>query len=280
MAEQIIRKEYEKSVYVKLDGQTNGFALWLFSSNEEDKFCKDNRGKIKLFKNLDLARSWVANNFGIVNPYSYKVWIMCGNPEIEIDFEDCEKIFGYYEYIFEDTKYFIEEEKIDKVTKLGYIVFENGDEEKTDKAYGKKRSKELFNNVKTVIYDLAKYPNWSPAIGSVGKYNGHLVVKLANCTGKIHIMFISQLMDFNVLRKENEKRCLPFEPNKDKYLCLYIYLSKDVSDPVNFGIEDKLNKVEELIIDYLKDYYPESNPRYIGVEFKGTILIEEEDKND
>lgn len=264
----------DKNNYFKLDGVQNGFAIYL---HQEERFVLDKKtGKPKLFKNLGLAKSWLYNYEKKTNPYDYKVWIFLEDG-LEIDFDDVEKISNYYEYYdLERGLIFIDEENLEKIIYIGYFVFEDGDTVKcSDKKYGVKRSKELMKYCKEALELILRFPELQVSIDSL-RYdnNSHYTSNIKGCTGKIHICYNSQLMDLNMKRKEYETRCLPYDNKMDKYTTIYMYGTKDISDPNIFEIEKKMDYIKDLILSYLKDTYPESSPKFSPVEFKGTIKME------
>ena len=264
----------DKNNYIKLDGAQNGFAIYLY---QEERFVLDKKNnKPKLFKNLALAKSWLYNYESKVNPYSYKIWIFCANG-LEIDFDNVEKISNYYEYYDpEKGLIFIEEEVINKVISIGYFAFEDGDTVKClDKKYGIKRSKQLMNYCKEALELMLRFPEINPSVDYLSiDENNHFTASIKGCTGKVHLCFNSQLMDLNMHRKELETRCLPYDSKMDKFLTIYIYGTKDISDPNIFEIDKKIEVIKDQILDYLQQIYPETLPKFSPVEFKGTIKME------
>lgn len=257
--------------FIKLNGQTTGFAVYL---HEKEDFIKEKQtGLKKLFKNLNDARSWLANVYKIYNATDYKLWII--TPEIEIDFDDVQQVDGYYQYFYNTRLIFIEEERVDKVNSLGYIVFEDGDKKKNDKN-GSRKNKEFVSMVTNVVNDIVKEEaDLLNGIESITETkNGHIMLNIKNCTGKVCICTIAQLMDFNMSRKELELRGFPFLADKDKFFCLYIYSIKSMSEPNGFETEKKTKAMIDLIMEYLQVKYFYVDPHYVPVEFKGTIRID------
>ena len=260
-----MNKEYE------LNGLTTGFALWVFAKED---FLKNSEGKRYLFKSLDLAKVYAANDANIKNPYDYKVWLILEDEEI--DFDVVEEFEGYYEYFSESTRHFIIPKKKDEVLKLGYFVFENGDRTLTDKEYGRKRGRELYGYIREALSDLIKYPYRIPAIDSIYRdSNGHMCASLKDSTCKIHVCYNNQIMTLNQERKELGIRCLPYEKSMDKFVTIYTYITKDIFEPKRFENDLKAIQVQQLIVDFIKEKYPESEPRYIGVNFNGNIFLED-----
>jgi hypothetical protein len=60
----------------------------------------------------------------------------------------------------------------------------------------------------------------------------------------------------------------------DKYTTIYTYITKDVSEPKISESEEEAIKIQEAIIEFLSNKYPEIKPKYTGVEFHGNIYLE------
>lgn len=256
--------------YYELDGRTNGFSMWIFDNND---FIKNQNGKRMLFKSIELAKAYAFKQFNIHNSYEYKLWIVLD--DLEIDYDDIELVNGIYEYYHNSEIYLISPCIRNLVTRLGYFVFEDGDKKLTEKEYGKNRSKELFGYIKDALTDLIKQPSVYPIQIITTDKLGHLCVPIKNSTFKVHICFNHQIMTLNQKRKSEECRCLPYEKSMDKYTTIYTYITKDVSEPKKISeSEEEAIKIQEAIINFLSNKYPEIKPKYTGVEFHGNIYLE------
>lgn len=231
---------------IKLDGITTGFANDL----------KDSDIYGQLFRTLELAK--INNKRG-----GRGIVLVYDNRQISIDslhkIED-----GVWEYklgpwkgsiIFEETPNNI-------VTNIEYIIFENGDIERIDPSIGIKKSKEFFKIVKNSFEGLIlkkKLRNM--------KKDQYIFVSLKNSTEKIHILYNSQIMDINMIRKENGLRCIPYDKSMDKFCTIFIYSTKDKDDKS----EEKFHEIMHDIYKVLKEKYSNLNPRFRVVKYNGTI---------
>lgn len=250
-----------------LDGKTNGFIIYL---KDRKSFMLKN-GSPRLFKNLELAKTFCSVIYKKFTPLEYKIFLYVDGKSIDFDYVS--KREDHYEVYTLSGKYYVFESVENRVTNLGYYVFEKGDTERCDKKYGEKRSKELYRNIRHTISDIFRYINIDPSIESITKEDGHLVVNIKDSTAKIHFLYNSEIMDLNQARKEENKRCLPYDKAMDKYTTIYSYATVDNSEPEGFGSKEKINKMIDYIIDYLKDSYSDIDPHYVPVEFKGIITL-------
>lgn len=263
---------------IKLDGNTTGFAIWVFSKNDfiKGNTKKDENGNIvrdnnsvKLFKNIEAAKAF-ATSIGYPNPYQYKLWIFTG--DTELDFNDVEYCETYYEGFSNNIHYFIEPDYVEKIIQIGYFVFNQYSSEKIDYKAGNKISRELIRYINKAMDRIVKYPNLEPATFDKiarDKY-GHLCGYIKGTTGKIHVCTNSQIMDINMSRKDKDLRCIPYEKCMDKFTSIYVYCTKDLSDTVR-NIENAGQELIDLILEILINTYPELNPRFVPVQIKGLI---------
>ena len=263
--------------YYELDGKTAGIIIKI-----GEDYYKDGKGNLYLFKSLDLAKTYLARDKKIYNPKDYKIYILIkenDNEEI-LDYNNMIDYEGIYYYITENAKsYFISPIIKNEISRIGYFVFEDGDKILSDKEYGKKRNKEIYNYIVKALSDMvlnSYLPMSKPSIEYISKdENGHLFAKMKNSTVKIHICLNNQIMDLNQYRKDNNIRCLPYDKNMDKYLSIYTYITKDMAEPKKFKSEIYGQSIQDDLITYINNYYPESEPRYIGIQFNGKITLEE-----
>lgn len=265
--------------HVVLDGKSNGICIWIYGN---ENFILNKDGSIKLFTSLKLARTYLAVVENIKNPYSYHVYIKIG--DLKIDIECAGKVMNipemsddkeYYSFYLENgDRYFCSESVTEKVTSIGYYVFENGDSERTAKEIGYKKEKMLKKAIKKCAENVLLYPNQDATIDSETKDRyGNLCFTIKNTTAKIHICFNSQIMDINQERKEDSNRCIPYDKSMDKFSTIFCFATQDMNEPVGFGSKEKTNTVIRYIKELLEDEYPELDPRYIPISFNGVITF-------
>ena len=275
----------EKSKVITLDGINSGFGIYL---ERKEDFIRNNmifipksmksvvgENDIKLFKNLETAKAYLNYKFKITDPHDYKIWLFVN--DMEIDYDNIQYNSPYYEYYDEENiHYYIMETAVEKVTNIGYIVFEDGDEKKIcDPKIGSKKSKELYGYVRQAISSIVSYPDLDVSIEKIYRDSkGFLCLKLKNSTAKIHILYNSQIMDLNMNRKAGGLKCIPFIGDMDKYKSIYIFATKDESDYLIKDIEDYIMTIINMIMEELVYYYQESNPRYVPVQFNGYVINE------
>ena len=258
-----------ESKVIVLDGKTNGFMIHL---KDRKTFMMTKNGNSRLFKNLELARTFCSVIYKKFSPSDYKIFLYVDGKTIDFDYVS--KLDDHYEFFTLSGKYYVFESVEHRVSNLGYFVFENGDKERCDQKYGQKRSKEIYRDIKSVLSKICRLINIDPSVQSITKNEkGHLTLNLKNSTGKISFCYNSEIMDLNQERKENNIRCLPYDKAMDKYLTIYSYATVDSSEPEGFGSKEKINKMIEFITDYLRDSFPETDPHFVPVEFKGIITL-------
>lgn len=252
-----------KTELVKLDGKTNRIQVFIQKDND---FIKDKYG-VKRFKSVEVAKSYLFN-IGYHNPYDYKFRIILDS--IDIDFDSAEFYNGHYEYYCEEnnTWYFIEPDNTEKITSIGYIVFADGDEKSADKN-GYTKNREYMKQVKSVCNDIVKYPKYISRI--YFNNNGLYTLCVKGTTAKIYICTNAQMMDINAKRKDCGERCIPYLNTMDKFKSLFVFTTKNYGDYIKD--DHKVECVVSSIMDELLDRYPESNPRYSRLEFKGKIIV-------
>ena len=263
-------------IKIKLDGKQTGFGAVLFSEDYEEEFLRNKSNEIKLFKNLDLLKSWLFNNEKRFNPSDYEIFCKIEEDYL-IPFDELQFVEDHYEW-YSDAGYFywIEESKVIKLIDLGYFVFEKQREMNLSKEEGIPKSKEFYKAAKNAIQELVYYPNAPYALSEVSTDEyGNICGTIKGTTAKIHICQNNRLMVMNMNRKEQGTRCIPFKSDLDKFLSLYIFTSKDISDPDIFKINDKLRLVREVILDILQQTYKDLT--YLPLSYHGTIILEGDD---
>lgn len=254
--------------YFELDGKDNGIVIYVYQNED---FIRNKEGKLILFKNLGLAKVWLSNVMNISDPHLYKVMFELKNTDEMIDFEDVYTDEDYYQYHSKITgMIFIKPTITEKVIRLGYFVFESGDRVLSDKAYGIKRSRQLFFYIKEALTELLN-DNQIEYI-TVDK-NNHICAKVKGSTACIHACYNNQIMTLNQTRREYGVRCLPYEKSMDKFLTIYTYITCDISEPKFLQLNDKAIEIHNQIAEIINNHHSESEPRYIGVEFNGTIVM-------
>ena len=265
---------------IELNGTTSGFAVYLYdkkdfikgsminNENEKDKKVFD-PNVIKLFRSLDLLKSYMSSKMDIRNPYKYKLWIFID--DLEIDFDDVQETENGYEYFHNGIHYCIKETKNDQIIKIGYFTFSKKDDIE-DKKQLRNLSKMYMNMIESSIYDIIKFPNCAPAIDSIIKdKSGCICISLKDSTVKVNICYNNKIMDLNMKRKEVGTRCIPYLKEMDKFRSIFVYMTKDGPDHNGYYYQYS-EKIKDMILEYLEMNYSDYDPDFIEVEFKGNIF--------
>jgi len=216
---------------------------------------------------------------GYVDPKQYELSFVIEESQRRISFDQAEKIGDYYLINTgnpeEEPFLYLKETIVDIVDTVGYIVFENGDEEKSDRSYSLSRNIDLYNQIKRTASRLMYYTDKIDSCTM--DEHGHFTMNLSKSTGKIHICSCGQLMDLNDERKNLGYRVLPFAKNMDKYLTFYIYTSYIVQErDANLN---KLRSIRDLFMEYLVEdmscfnKFANANPRYVQLEYNLNIYL-------
>ena len=246
------------------------------------KIATEGETKIKhrLFKTKKLAKIYAAKND--IKDYSLYIVYNLKDVTKAVKLDDCEKIDNNYVYYDPEIYEFFcfKEPEEEEVIELGYFIFENGDTVQNNLEYGVEHSKMYFDYIKETLYALLKYrislcDKYSCKISKIHKLvNGHMVVSFINSTQKLHILFNRKLFQFNKKRKENGLRVLPFDKTVDKFLTIYVYLTKDPEEEIQDNYED----IFASIVEDINMCHSECNCRFVLVRYKGTIIIDGGDK--
>ena len=145
-----------------------------------------------------------------------------------------------------------------------------------EKKYGIKRQKELMNIVSDICTDILCKNDDITIDKIVKKSSKELILRLKGSSGRIHIMSNSHLMDINQERKEEGNRAFPFVKQMDKFTTLYVFITKDKSEPFRINTDDNINILLNCIVESLQVNIPETNPKYIPVEYNGYINLMED----
>lgn len=261
-----------KHVIYQLDGMKSGFAFYLY---EKEAYFENKEGD-KLFPSLELGKTALAQEENIYNPYDYEVHIILDHDKddhmIDIDFAHVELYNEYYEYYDGcGYKYYIKPKVQEILVDCGYLIFDNGDQKGQN---GKKRSKEYYHWYIDIITNIITH-NYETVEKIYRDRNGHITMKLKDCTGLIHLCYNSDIMSLNQNRKAMKLRVLPFDKSLDKFKSLYLYTTIDSSEPEEYGTRDLLRKVKKWILSDFEIEHFDASPRYRLVDFKGTIKLED-----
>lgn len=255
---------------VQLDGANAGIAVEVIANKRRFVRYKDN---IRIFKNLELAKVTCNRLTG-----------ECGNraeyyivtKDLRIPISKCYITKHSFEYldITNNIRYIFRNEVNLTATQLGYLVFEDGDIIRCDKKYGYKRQRDLFNYVLDMASEMVS-ENF--LVTKVERKNmNHIILRIRNSTGAIHIISNARLMDINQARKANGERCIPYIKQMDKFTTLFFYCVKDSFEPTRIN---SIEIMDEAIVDLsvrLQNNIPETSPKIVDVEFSGYINIEED----
>lgn len=263
MREEILNVQDGTGVIVELWGTDEGFV------------SKPN-GDIILFDNIKVAKVYMINKLGITNPYNYKLYFRISDRDIDIDELMYDKDSKYYIYNSNGEIIYIKESCTTRVNQIGYFIFNDGDQPHIiDRQEGRAIEQRLLTNVKKVAADYQRYFDCNPSIeGITIDDNMHCTLTIKGTTAAIRICTNGQLVQLNQKRKDDGTRCIPFE-KVDKYNTLFTYITIDDAEPEpeQFKGYEKAKALQEIIVEYLKDYYPEDSPRYHRVTFNGDLYL-------
>ena len=260
---------------VKLNGKTTGFIVEIVG--RRDHYLKTSTG-IRIFDNLRIAK---------ITAHAY---IKNAKFRYHIKYED-----GFVS--LDDTQYMgngkyqavtaygeiieIVEKRVYSSVLFKYLVFANGDTERTPKDKGIQCNRELTKLLKYCINLELLEDDPDAKVTRVKKDKGEFILYLKGTTSQIHIMSISTMMDKNQLRKKEGKiGVLPFKKEMDKFKCFYLYTCKDCSESKRLDGDDKTNKVIERILHRLDEETKEYDNipfKSVNVDHEGYLLLEGED---
>lgn len=193
-----------------------------------------------------------------------------------------------YQVIVDDMCYYIKENKVDTVKSIRYFVFENGDSERTEKTYGRKRNKALM---RLIIKAATEYLYTSGILSGVKRVSpDEIEISFKNSSARMHVMTNGLISNINKIRKENNEglqpqftRCIPFDNSLDKYTTIFSFVTKNIMEPDGFGymsdIDNDIERCYQYIENYILDLSIEDSKfstfKYRPIEFNGTILCKE-----
>lgn len=266
-----------KNELVNFDTEKVGIVVQIANANGNlPKYMTLDR-KPRLFNNLRVAKI-MANSSIEGGKFNY--WIHWDNMENLININRCryDKKNHIFQFIDNETKtiYNFKEIRTNKVSNMGYLIFDNGDTVRTEMEAGRKRQAELLNIVAGVCTDLLVEKWEEYGITRIENRRKELVVHIKSTTAKIHIAFNSRIMDINQEKGLTPgKKRLPFIKSMDKYVTFYVFVAKDVAEGKRIGGEEKAKYILDNIIGDLQKYYPETNAKFEPVEYAKFIDLED-----
>lgn len=259
-----------------LDGTVNGIAVKVnYLDTQKSMYLLTKEKQIRLFDNLEVAKT-VARTVSNISP-NIEYTIVIGNKQYPI-VNSYKLGKGIYKIIDKEThKLITVKEKFNyKASNFCYIACENGENERCDREYGYKRSKELFRIIGCAIELVFVENNDEYGIQYVETYKGsEYIVHLRNNTSCIHIYTNYNLMSLNQSRKEAGEKVFPFIKSIDKFLTFYTYISKDLSEPTRINSDEKAQIILESIIDKINYIDSDIDAKIVKVDKKGYIIFSE-----
>ena len=61
----------------------------------------------------------------------------------------------------------------------------------------------------------------------------------------------------------------------DKFVTFYVFSSKDIGEGKRVGGDEKAKYIIDCIVNDLKRYYPESNPKLERIDYTGFLDLED-----
>ena len=244
-----------------MDGKDVGLKIKI-----NGQYLKTKNNKDRLFTNIDFAKSIAFINganardyelelymFGSVIPYGYTQLV---NNKLE---------FFAVDETNSVSRYSVEQSRTREYTNFGYIIFDNGAEERIDKEIGTKRNKQLVHMLIDAIESLnQKYGG----VDSIIPWDKGINVRFKHTTAQLEILTNSGLMDLNQWRKGLEgeveaeySRCYPFVKQMDKFVTFYSFVSKELYEPykIKTSNAELAKKYRELIIEELTNNWDQYN---------------------
>ena len=266
-----------KNETIKFDGENSGIIAQIKNVNgNKIRFITLNN-KPRLFNNIDVARIMAGV---IMEDNSFSYWIYTGSMKNIININKCKynKRRHTFQYIDMENKViynFIEERK-HRLSNLGYLVFDEGDVKRTDKEIGVLRQKELVGYIADIASGLLgeKWEDYGVSLIEVKRKE--VVLHIKSTTTKIHIASNSKIMDINQAKglTPGVKR-IPFIKSMDKFVTFYVFSSKDIGEGKRVGGDEKAKYIIDCIVNDLKRYYPESNPKLERIDYTGFLDLED-----
>lgn len=193
------------------------------------------------------------------------------NLQLRIDLDDNELIVDSYKIIIEygnqlvvqynDDKFIIDDGYQNILTKAGYIVYKNYDEDNIyDKQIGIKTRDLIFKNVETSIMNIAE--NYNDIIGNIQSIgDDEYIIDGESASYKITIVFdtIASVVDKNQLRKDNSLPFYPFSKGMDKFGTIYVSIFAEMQRKLS---EEEVNIKYQISDAVIKDLLNDLGPDY------------------
>lgn len=279
-----------------LDGVKNGVAAYIKSRKE---WIKRSDGKNVYFPNFEALEARLFREqeldyhdvefYFLINELHPVYSQQYGSKTIMLKLNDAVKTeFGWRICRYEDIMgqqylhvYVLQEVNNYTVTNIGYIDCRmNGlHDENHDARFEYKKLKTIRNMVLDALKGMSEYQCYGITLK---KSLFGIDVVLDNTTAHIHIWQNSRLMDYNTEIKKGREagsvdyRCLPFLKDKDKYGTLYIFATTEESDYQCNHTRTRIDQIEENLMLYLDDLYPDEKFKYVPCPFMGKILLSKE----
>lgn len=258
-----------KNENIQLDGTISGIIVQV-NNDGKVHYISSKNGCARLFNNLEIAK-FMANSI----TGGEKVALYIRTKELgDINISRCRYIKKTREFQFIDldnyTVYNIKEKRTHNLDNLAYLIFDNGDTVRISKEIGPQRQRELIENIRYVCSIIL---GQKKGITLVEKKRKELIIHISGTTTKVHIMYNSKVMDINQYKSQipGVKR-IPFLKEMDKFTTFYILSSKDVNESKQIEGEAKAAEVISIIIEYLKEYYPYTNPKVCNINYHSPYL--------
>ena len=217
--------------YFICDGRNVGFKVF----TKDSCYLKTKNGADRIFNSVDFAKAIAfINGCRSADDFELHLYVY-GNV---IPFKYLQRINDNIEFFGDNdgelTRYVIEETKVREYNNFGYICFDNGDVERTDKKDGIKRGKLLKKIIAESIENLNEQ---TLMVSNILEYDKGIMLKFYHTTATLDIVTNSGLMDINQWRREVESedpaysRCFPFIKGMDKFVTFYTFISKEVYEP-------------------------------------------------
>lgn len=236
-----------------------GIAVKVNSENNSRFLCISNK-EVRLFRNIEAARE-IAK---LTVPNSTFEYFVCFNGK-KVGISKCNYFNGSWQYFDNDKLYIIKETYKLRFLNPGYIIFEDGDVNRTDPKYGTKRQYQLLTIVKYAANRVLS-ENKENTITSISDDKKGTSLKVKHTSARINIITNSKLMDINQARKEKGALNLHYIKSYDKYTTLYLYITKDVSESLRFDGDDKANAVINRMMEIIIEEFPALNPKFVPLD--------------
>lgn len=261
---------------INLDHGKNGFLIVPNEPNPEEEY------KQKLYSNLQLPSAILSTK---KNKDQFHIELFLKDTYIPLE---------YIEYVSDHWEFFgrkkgdvcrfqVYEDKEHVVSNLGYIVFDNGD---VERSYFVDRAIELYDEMWNHIHIM--WRNKENHIDNIHYDNKNMEIDISffNTTTELHIRTIQHMIAYNQerIKRKGEKvssvyyRVLPFIKEMDRNSCFYTYVTRIEHEPCKNGsyVDTVANTFILNLIDSIKSTWsgnPVTEPHFVEVEFGGKIYI-------